>query len=264
MRKPFDGEYRITQIFNDECCRDSYTKFNLIGHNGIDYATPSGTRIIAPHNGKIIEATLDAVGYGIYIKIENATEGSVLAHLREHRIGVGDGVNEGDLIGYSDNSGNSTGPHLHWGYYRFPRDRSNGFNGFIDQTPYIGTNSNDNQAIIDQLRAERDTNWNLYQQERNAKIDLEDQLDKKNKANLVLEKMVQDKDKEIISLQGSIQGLTDLNKKLSEEKATTQAELVKTTMDLEICLAQRKDLAKYETKELINEVIGRFFRKRVS
>ncbi len=124
--------------------------------------------------------------------------------------------------------------------------------------------STENQAIIDQLRGERDLNWNLYTQERNAKIDLEDQLDKKNKANLVLEKMVQDKDKEIISLQGTVQGLQDTIKKLNDDKTATQAELVKTTMDLEICMSQRKDLAKYTTKELINEVIGRFFRKKVS
>lgn len=162
MRKPFDGEYRQTQGFNDPCCRASYAQFGMNGHNGLDFATPTGTKILAPHDGKVIEATLDPKGYGIYVKIENSIEGSVLAHLREFRVGVGDGVKEGDLIGYSDNSGNSTGAHLHWGYYRFPRDRQNGFAGFIDQTPYIGTGTPnlDQQKQLDECRIDRDGNHN--------------------------------------------------------------------------------------------------------
>lgn len=162
MRKPFDGTFRQTQAFNDECCRESYKKFGLSGHNGLDYGCPTGTKILAPHDGKVIESTLDPKGYGIYVKIENSIEGSVLAHLREARVGVGDGVKEGDLVGYSDNSGNSTGPHLHWGYYRFPRDRQNGFAGFIDQTPYIGTGSPDLtlQTELNTCRIDRDGNHN--------------------------------------------------------------------------------------------------------
>lgn len=139
MKKPFDGEYNITQIFGVN--PQNYAQFGLKGHNGIDYALPNGTKVLAPHGGKIIEATLDPAGYGLYIKIENDIEGSVLAHFREFRVGVGDMVNEGQLIAYSDNSGNSTGPHLHWGYYRFPRNRQNGYAGFIDQTPYLKDNS---------------------------------------------------------------------------------------------------------------------------
>jgi septal ring factor EnvC (AmiA/AmiB activator) len=160
MRKPFDGDFPLTQEFNDSCCRDSYTQFGLKGHNGLDYGCPTGTKILAPHDGKIIEATLDPKGYGIYVKIENTIEGSVLAHLKEYRVGVGDGVKEGDLVGYSDNSGNSTGQHLHWGYYRFPRDRKNGFNGYIDQTSYIGsTLSFDIQAELDKCVFSRNSHW---------------------------------------------------------------------------------------------------------
>src|SRR3990167_7329365 len=111
MRKPFDGEYTITQVFGVNPA--SYIQFGLKGHNGVDYALPTGTKILAPHNGKVIEATLDHTGYGLYIKIENDVEGSVLAHMKEFRVGVGDIVPEGQLLGFSDNSGNSTGPHLH-------------------------------------------------------------------------------------------------------------------------------------------------------
>lgn len=137
MRLPFAGKYPISQGFNDVCCRASYAKFGLKGHNGIDYALPSGTQVLAPQSGVVIEAANDPTGYGLYIKIENSLEGSVLAHLQSFSVVVGQSVVEGQLVGISDNTGNSTGPHLHSGFYRFPRDRNNGFNGFIDQTPYL-------------------------------------------------------------------------------------------------------------------------------
>ncbi len=137
MRKPFDGNFPKTQDWNDKCCRASYSKFGLMGHNGHDYGLPSGTRVVAPHGGKIIEATNDPTGYGNYVKIENDKEGSVLAHLSKISVKVGDQLIEGNEIGFSGNTGNSTGAHLHWGYYRIPRDRENGFLGFIDQDDWL-------------------------------------------------------------------------------------------------------------------------------
>jgi hypothetical protein len=137
MRTPFIGDFPVSQYFGLN--PEMYKKFNLLGHNGIDFGLPTGTPVISPHKGTVKETAFDPLGYGWYIKIENDVEGSVLAHLELGSImaKVGDYIDEGQKIGLSDNSGNSTGPHLHWGYYRFPRDRANGFNGFIDQTPYL-------------------------------------------------------------------------------------------------------------------------------
>lgn len=135
MIKPFKGDFPITQVFGVNA--QDYAKFGLKGHNGIDYGTPTGTPILAPHDGKVIEAAFDQYGYGMYVKIESDKEGSVLAHLKSFNVNPGDVLTEGTQIGISDNTGNSTGPHLHWGYYRIPRDRSNGYNGFIDQAPYL-------------------------------------------------------------------------------------------------------------------------------
>jgi len=137
MKNPFKGDFRITQVFGVN--PESYAKFGLRGHNGIDYALPLGTPVLAPHEGTVLEARYDAKGYGWYIKIENNKEGSVLAHFKTLKVKVGDKVSEGQLVGYSGNSGNSTGPHLHWGYYAFPRNRQNGYGGFIDQKSLITT-----------------------------------------------------------------------------------------------------------------------------
>ena len=135
MIKPFKRDYLLTQGFGEN--PQSYAKFGMKGHNGLDYGTPTGTEVIAPHGGKIIEATNDPTGYGYYVKIENTKEGSVLAHLKEFKVNVGQDVTEGQVVGLSDNTGNSTGPHLHWGYYTLPRNRQNGYAGFIDQLGLI-------------------------------------------------------------------------------------------------------------------------------
>lgn len=131
MTKPFRTNFPITQLFGVN--KETYSRFGLQGHNGIDYGMPVGTEIVAPHSGKVLEAYFDATGYGLYLKIENEKEGSVLAHLSEHFVSIGTDVMEGQLIAKSGNTGFSTGPHLHWGWYLKPRDRSNGFNGFQDQ-----------------------------------------------------------------------------------------------------------------------------------
>lgn len=147
MRKPFDGTYKETQSFNDACCRASYTKFGLKGHNGIDYACPTGTVILAAISGTVKEVANDITGYGKYIKIENSKEGCLVAHLKTQEVTVDQKVTEGQHIGLSNNTGNSSGPHLHFGYYTLPRDRSNGFSGYIDPAPHF-TNSESNMGNI--------------------------------------------------------------------------------------------------------------------
>jgi len=136
MRNPFTGTFPITQVFGIN--PEDYIRFGLKGHNGIDYGLPAWTPVLAPYDGKILENAYDEGGYGNYIKIESDIEGSVLAHFAKSSVSVGQVIKEGEQVGFSGSTGNSTGPHLHWGYYRIPRDRNNGFNGYIDQTPYIG------------------------------------------------------------------------------------------------------------------------------
>lgn len=161
MRRPFNETFRLTQGFGENLA--AYAKFGLKGHNGLDYGMPTATQIIAPHDGKVMEAAFDAGGYGNYLKIENAKEGTVVAHLKSFQVKVGDTVSEGQPIALSDNTGNSTGPHLHWGYYTMPRNRQNGYAGFIDQLPLLTQPIENQQKIIDELRIARDANWNLYQ-----------------------------------------------------------------------------------------------------
>ena len=140
MIKPFKGEFPITQTWGNDLVINGvhiYAQYGLKGHNGVDYGTPTGTPILAPHDGKVIEAAFDQYGYGMYVKIENDKEGSILAHLKSFNVNPGDVLTEGTQIGISDNTGNSTGPHLHWGYFRKPRNKSDGYSGTTDPAPYL-------------------------------------------------------------------------------------------------------------------------------
>lgn len=133
---------------------DIYARFGLKGHNGIDYRLfdTSGNKsteadVYSPHMGVVIEIGYDQDGYGNYIKIENNSEGSILAHMKEIVVNIGDTLSEGVKIGIADNTGFSTAPHLHWGYYPKPRIRDNGYSGTINQLLLLNDQAQPDQLI---------------------------------------------------------------------------------------------------------------------
>ncbi len=89
----------------------------LHGWNGIDIGTPIGTPILAAASGEIIVARPAGWngGYGKYIVIShyNGTQ-TVYGHLSQLFVSDGEQVVQGQVIGLSGNTGNSTGPHLHF------------------------------------------------------------------------------------------------------------------------------------------------------
>ncbi len=143
MRLPFKDKFTLTQGFANKFYLngvDVYAQYGLQGHNGLDHSVPCFTPLYAMITGKVIEvADEGGIGYGKYVKIENDVEGALVAHLSSFgSIKPGDFVKEGEtLIGKSGTSGNSTGCHTHTGYYRFPRNRQNGYNGYIDPMRFL-------------------------------------------------------------------------------------------------------------------------------
>ncbi len=87
------------------------------GHNGVDLAAPIGTPIYAAAGGSVTVARDSGYnyGYGKYIVIShpNGTQ-TVYAHLSAINVGVGQSVGRGERIASMGNSGNSTGPHVHF------------------------------------------------------------------------------------------------------------------------------------------------------
>ena len=83
-------------------------------HNGIDLAVNVGTPVKSSTAGTVIQSGWNG-GYGISVYVD-CGDGMVIryGHLSETSVEVGQTVAQGDLLGLSGNTGNSTGPHLHF------------------------------------------------------------------------------------------------------------------------------------------------------
>ena len=84
-------------------------------HGGVDFGVSEGNPVYAVKDGVVQETTYDTKGFGNYGKIKHEDGRiSYYGHMSSLLAKAGENVKAGDLIGYSGNSGNSTGPHLHF------------------------------------------------------------------------------------------------------------------------------------------------------
>jgi hypothetical protein len=127
----------ITQLFGEN--PDLYKKWGFPGHNGIDYGIANGTPISAAAGGTIALVGFENGGYGNYIKISHVdgskTFYTYYAHLASAAVSAGQKVKTGTVIGYSNNTGASTGPHLHFGLKIDGENPS--YKGYVDPLPYL-------------------------------------------------------------------------------------------------------------------------------
>lgn len=111
---PIPSNSIVTQSFAEHVHRarvNGWQNYN----GGIDWAVATGTSIKAAQAGKVTMARNDATGYGTHLRIQH-DEGylTIYGHMMKFKVKVGDVVQAGDVIGQSDNTGFSTGPHLHF------------------------------------------------------------------------------------------------------------------------------------------------------
>jgi hypothetical protein len=114
--KPLTGNPQITSPYGEvrylktpQGRNASYGK----PHKGVDFGANEGTPVYAVKDGKVIPTGYDATGYGNYAKIAGADGfDTIYGHLSS--ISANGDIKAGQVIGYSGNSGNSTGPHLHF------------------------------------------------------------------------------------------------------------------------------------------------------
>ncbi len=86
-------------------------------HGGVDLAVPEGTPVYAADTGKVIVADDSGYGggYGKYIILDHQNGLKTLyGHNSELLVSVGDIVEKGERIALSGNTGNTTGPHVHF------------------------------------------------------------------------------------------------------------------------------------------------------
>jgi murein DD-endopeptidase MepM/ murein hydrolase activator NlpD len=127
----------ITQGFGEN--PEIYKQFGRAGHNGIDYGVATGTPVIAAAGGCVDKTSSDPDGYGTYLRIDHGGYYTLYAHLQKIEATRGRSVKQGDLIAYSNNTGFSTGSHLHF-ELRIPEKKSTDYPaGEVDPTPYFVT-----------------------------------------------------------------------------------------------------------------------------
>lgn len=120
---PLD-KIKVTQYFGNTAFSTANPQiYSGKGHTGIDFGASIGTPVKASLGGIVNGvANTDLIpgcaSYGKWIMIKHANGLSTLyAHLSLQTVAIGDAVSTGQVIGYSGNTGYSTGPHLHYGVY---------------------------------------------------------------------------------------------------------------------------------------------------
>lgn len=145
-RRPFFGGRSVSAYFDHAgggCTDWACGGVCYDGHTGTDYPMPIGTEVVAAASGTVVTAFNGCADTGYYgnpcggrcgnhvVIAHDDGSRSTYCHMRNgsHRVGVGDRVSCGTVIGTSASSGSSTGPHLHFGH-RSP--------GASSSDPYAG------------------------------------------------------------------------------------------------------------------------------
>jgi murein DD-endopeptidase MepM/ murein hydrolase activator NlpD len=153
LTKPWIGDFKLGQRFGENY-NPSYLEAGQKGHEGLDIPMPNGTPIVASCDGKVISiSTKISRGEGVTILSDEVFQWNGLPckfqivywHMMDKSIKVGTGnkVTRGQVLGLSNNTGNSTGPHLHFQIRpmsvdgKRQLDSMNGYAGCIDPLPWL-------------------------------------------------------------------------------------------------------------------------------
>ncbi|MEU9706668.1 peptidoglycan DD-metalloendopeptidase family protein [Streptomyces sp. NPDC047981] len=124
---PVDGT--VSQRFGNPS-----SGYSLGYHTGLDFSAPTGTPVKAVTAGTVVGAD-SSPSYGINVQIRHDDGTYTLyAHLSLERVGEGDRVAAGDLVGYVGSTGNSSGPHLHFELRTAP---AFGAGNFLDPADWL-------------------------------------------------------------------------------------------------------------------------------
>ena len=85
------------------------------GHRGVDFAAPTGSPLSSIGDGyvsRVADEGTRSFGKSIVVHMRDGYD-VIYAHLSRQTVRAGDPVRTGQIIGYTGNTGDSTGPHLH-------------------------------------------------------------------------------------------------------------------------------------------------------
>lgn len=162
---PILGNYRITQEYGENALH--YDKLGIPGllkHDGVDIAVPTGTPLLCIFNARISEfentipTNSNNGGYGNFIRLLVIDNGEyydwVFGHLLQgFKAFKGMDVYKGEEFVMSDNTGFSTGPHVHIGVRKLkPGDSGPASKKYLGKTYSIPEYNNGALGYIDPMQ----------------------------------------------------------------------------------------------------------------
>jgi murein DD-endopeptidase MepM/ murein hydrolase activator NlpD len=121
MISPVDVKYRLGDGFRFREVHPVLGTPRM--HYGQDFEVPYGTEVYATGNGTVIESGWNSIGNFVVIDHGYGLR-TTYGHLSRINAAKGVNVRRGDLIGYSGNTGTSSGPHLHYQIDQFGQHKN--------------------------------------------------------------------------------------------------------------------------------------------
>ena len=120
LKSPIKFQYRISSRYNLRR-KIAYYGNRVRPHRGTDFAARVGTPIIATASGTVSESARRG-GNGNYVKIKhNNTYSTQYLHMKRRKVSRGDYVKQGDVIGWVGMTGNTSGPHVCYRFWKYGR-----------------------------------------------------------------------------------------------------------------------------------------------
>lgn len=158
--EPVDAYYKFDRGINKTnmfgANKEYYKQVGFVnGHNGLDIECPDEAEIVASHDGWVRKEHDEEkdrnAGFGVEIvsdKMYIFLDGSesyvktIYWHNKKNLVNKEDKVKKGQAIALADNTGFSTGTHLHFGLKKCDKEGNtqnwlNGYYGAIDPYPYL-------------------------------------------------------------------------------------------------------------------------------
>ena len=162
VRLPIDGTPRITQWYGENAAY--YSQFGVAGHNGIDFSLVTGTPLKAVAAGRVTRVQKLSTGYGWNVTVNHGWGQTIYAHMSRIDVQEQQDVQAGAVLGLSGNTGNSTGPHLHFGM-RIYGQNIPAMNDWVNPAAMLGLGSTPVPPVEDDMdeatKVEiRNTIWN--------------------------------------------------------------------------------------------------------
>ncbi|MGD6958521.1 peptidoglycan DD-metalloendopeptidase family protein [Rossellomorea aquimaris] len=159
----------------------TYSRSLESGHNGIDITKYDGAPIKASAAGEVIYAQYHSSqsgngDYGNLVAIKHSIGGvayiTKYAHMKSGlKVSVGQWVGQGTVIGYLGNTGDSTGPHLHFEILKNPANMWDAKNAHVEPLNYLEQNDQPDESTGDINKVVQVTNakWGIYSAAKDGK-----------------------------------------------------------------------------------------------